>query len=465
MVAATGAKMKVLDWFIAVGLWFARLGERILMWFLHNWALFAGLACAALVLISHWVALTITNRLAGLHAPLFGYKSDRPGSLLLSWGVAAALLIAVSAFTCRFRLWRSLSIAGAALLLLTLGGLLQVAVGEPQLLKEIGDEESAWASSVNVYQKKYLPVNQGVEPDNASGPPLSTSIVTVWDRLIVARYMMGRGWYLTVVIGLLAFFYGRARLSRRGRARLTLWTLVFVLSSTAIALARPLGAQIAVARGQIAEAEGNPGLAINRYREAMRLDDWFAIHAALYVRIGAIDFSFGRTDTLEYGFYHSQLLFSQKNYLPAIQELERLLPKAGSQTKLVHDLLADRWTAYGTALYAEGAVAAAIPAWQKALLHDPASWLAGFCLSRAYFEVGRYQDSIDLILPMTKVVRDPEFRSALDTNLGDAYTRIGDLAGAKLAYRHSYLIDYVLNWRGLSDMIGAQNGISLEMSD
>ena len=50
-------------------------------------------------------------------------------------------------------------------------------------------------------------------------------------------------------------------------------------------------------------------------------------------------------------------------------------------------------------------------------------------------------------------------------NLGDDYTRIGDLAEAKLAYRHSYLIDYVLNWRGLSDMIGAQNGISLEMSD
>jgi multisubunit Na+/H+ antiporter MnhE subunit len=457
--------MKVLDWFIGIGLWFARLGERILMWFLHNWAIFAGLGCAALVLISHWVALTITNRLAGLHAPLFGYKTDHAASPLLSWGVAAALLIAVSALACRLKLWRSLSIAGAALLLLTLGGLLQVAVGEPDLLKEIGNEESQWAASVNVFQLRYLPVNQGVEPDNASGPPLSTSIVTVWDRLIVARYFMGRGWYLTVMVGLLAFFYGRARLTPRGRARLTWWTVVLAVCLAAIALARPLAAQLAVARGQIAEAEGKPALAIEKYREAMRLDDWFAIHAALYVRIGAIDFSFGRTDTLEFGLYHSQLLFSQKNYSPAIQELEGLFPKAGSQSKLLQDLLADRWTAYGTALYAKGAVAAAIPAWQKALAHDRSSWLAGFSLSRAYFEVGRYQDSIDLVLPMTKLVRDPEFRSALDTNLGDDYARIGDLAQAKLAYRHSYLIDYVLNWRGLSDMIGAQNRISLEMSD
>jgi tetratricopeptide (TPR) repeat protein len=241
--------------------------------------------------------------------------------------------------------------------------------------------------------------------------------------------------------------------------------VVLAVCSAAIALARPLAAQIAVARGQIAEAEGNPALAIEKYREAMRLDDWFAIHAALYVRIGAIDSSFGRTNTLEFRLYHSQQLFSQKNYVPAIQELEGLFPNAGSQSKLLHDLLADRWTAYGTALYAKGAVAAAIPAWQKALAHDQSSWLAGFCLSRAYFEVARYQDSIDLTLPMTKLIRDPEFRSALDTNLGDDYARIGDLAQAKLAYRHSYLIDYVLNWRGLSDMIGAQNGISLEMSD
>ena len=126
-----------------------------------------------------------------------------------------------------------------------------------------------------------------------------------------------------------------------------------------------VGRQIAVARGQIAEAEGKPALAIEKYREAMRLDDWFAIHAALYERIGAIDFSFGRTDTLEFGLYHSQLLFSQKNYSPAIQELEGLFPKAGSQSTLLHDLLADRWTAYGTALYAKGAVAAAIPAWRR----------------------------------------------------------------------------------------------------
>jgi hypothetical protein len=43
--------------------------------------------------------------------------------------------------------------------------------------------------------------------------------------------------------------------------------------------------------------------------------------------------------------------------------------------------------------------------------------------------------------------------------------RLGKPDLAKLAYRHSYLIDYVLNWRSLSDLIGAENEISLQDSD
>jgi hypothetical protein len=43
--------------------------------------------------------------------------------------------------------------------------------------------------------------------------------------------------------------------------------------------------------------------------------------------------------------------------------------------------------------------------------------------------------------------------------------RLDEIALAHLAYRRSYIIDYVLNWRALSDLIGAQNQISLQDSD
>ena len=72
--------MKFVDGVLKVGLWFAWLAEKILFFFLHNWAYFCGLLISALVLVSHWVALTVTNRLSGLHAPLLGYVIGKPGS-------------------------------------------------------------------------------------------------------------------------------------------------------------------------------------------------------------------------------------------------------------------------------------------------------------------------------------------------------------------------------------------------
>jgi predicted Zn-dependent protease len=104
-------------------------------------------------------------------------------------------------------------------------------------------------------------------------------------------------------------------------------------------------------------------------------------------------------------------------------------------------------------------------AWENAWAKDQGQWLAAFALCRAYFETGHYQKIVDFILPLLKRVRDPETQANFLADLGDAYMRLDEVALAKLAYRRSYLLDYVLNWRALSDVIGAQNDISLQDSD
>jgi tetratricopeptide (TPR) repeat protein len=461
--------MKLINWVIGVVLWFAGIGEKILFWFLAHWAYFFGLAAAGLVLISHWVALTISDRLGGLHAPLLGYVTGKPGNPLLSWGVAAAVLLLAAAVTYSWKRWRSLAIVGAGLLLLCFAGLLQLAFGEADLLKELGDEELQFVA-IQQFVNVYLPTNFGIEPSNAQGSELSRSIVTAWDRVVTARFFMGRGWYLTLAAGIAAFFYGKKRLAnRRQRSLLVKVTLLVALGLAVGFSLRPVIAQMTVARGQDAEAKGELDLAIARYRRATRLDKWFAIHTDLYQRIGAIDYNFGRTDTIEYGIFFAELMVSQNNLTGAIQQFEKLHPRAEQVSRTLADLVrtreADIWTAYGQQLYAQGAVGAAAPAWENALAKDQSRWLAGFCLSRAYFETGRYQQSVALIQGMIKRVRDPETRANLESNLGDAYMRLNEVALAHLAYRRSYLIDYVLNLRGLSDLIGAQNQISLQDND
>jgi tetratricopeptide (TPR) repeat protein len=457
--------MKLINWVLGVALWFAGIAENILFFFLRHWAYFFGVAAAALVLISHWVALTISNRLSGLHAPLFGYVTGKSASPILSWGVVAAVLILAVSVTYAWKRWRSMAVAGTALLLLAFAGLLQVAFGEADLLKEIGDEEQNFAA-IQDFENVYLPMNSGHEPSNAQGPALSAAIVTAWDRVVTARYFMGRGWYVVLLVGVAAFFAAKKRLDKRHRSLLM---RVMLLGAVGLAVGfslRPVIAQMTVARGQDAEAKGELDLSIARYRRAMRLDKWFAIRTDLYQRIGAIDYNFGRTDTIEYGIFFAELMASQRNLIGAIHQYEKLDAKAEqispTMAELVRTRQGDLWTAYGKGLYAQGAIGVAVPAWENALAKDQSQWLAAFGLCRAYFEIGHYQQSIDLVQRIIKGVRDPETRADLEMDLGDAYMRLNEVALAHLAYRRSYLIDYVMNWRGLSDLIGAQNQISLQ---
>jgi tetratricopeptide (TPR) repeat protein len=461
--------MKILDWILGIALWFAGIGEKMLFWFLAHWAYFFGLGCAGLVVISHWVALTITNRVSGLHAPLLGYVAGKSGNPILSYGVLCALLILLGAITYSRKHWRVLSIIGAALMLICFAGLLQLAYAEPDLLRELGDEEKDFAVRQQ-FQNHFLPPNFGKEASNAQGQTVSNDIVTAWDRVVTARYFMGRGWYLTFVIGIAAFFYAKKRIpERRQRALVARTTLGAAACLVIFFPIRPVIAQITVARGQEAEAKGDLKLAIARYRRAMRIDRWLAIRPDLYQRIGAIDFNFGRNDTPECHVFFGELWASQRNYssaIAAIQEAEKKADQvSGAFADLVRKREADFWTEYGGTLYASGSVGAAIPAWERALALDDGQWVAAYALSRAYFETGRYNQSVALIQRVIKGLRDPEVRADFDSTLGDNYMRLGKPDLAKLAYRHSYLIDYVLNWRSLSDLIGAENEISLQDSD
>jgi hypothetical protein len=457
--------MKVLDWLIGIGLWIARLAEIVLLWVLANWAYFAGLVAMALVLITNWVAFTLSDRIRALRSSILGYSPDHPGNPLLSWGLAAALTFAVAAVTFQRKHWRLLGLAGATLLLMSLAGLLQVAFAEPALLKTLADEQSEWVG-VQEFQNTYLPTAVREERSNAKGPALAASINTVWDRLVAARYFMGRAWYLTAFLGLCSFCYATAHLSSpRDRNRLMGGTLAIAICLIIGFSTRPIIGAVMVVRGHQAEAEGNPNLAIQRYRKAMRVDDWFAVHTDLYQRIGTIDANFGRIDTLEYGVFTSERLFAEGNFAEAIEALQKVEPKAGKFAWVFRSREADMWVIFGKELYKKGAVAAAIPTWQHALAKNPFQWVAAFCLARGYFEVTRYQESIAVLQQMIKGIRDPFLRAGLDDDLGDDYMRLGDAEAAKLVYRHSYLIDYVLNWRGLSDPIGAQGGIYLQASD
>jgi tetratricopeptide (TPR) repeat protein len=446
--------MRVVKWFLGIVLWFARLAEIIVLWSLRQWAYFIALACIGLVLQTKWVAFTLSKQITGLHLSLLGYIPQHHVNPLLSYGFVAALLFALAAVVYSRRHWRALSLVGALMLLVALFAVSQMAFLHSVLLRDLLDEEIE-AKGAAVFSRRYLPTNAGSEASDAIGIK-GVPTDTVWQRLLAAWYFMGFGWYVMVAGGLCAFLCGVCRMpAGRGRPHLVTVSAFSAVLLLIVCSARPLLAHLAVVRGQEAESKGDPDRAIHEYRQAMQLDNWFAINTDLYQRIGAIDYNFGRTETLEYGVYYAELMLAENNYPAAIAEYERLMQTAGAHTGFLKTRTFGIWNAYGTQLYEAGAVGAACAAWQSVLALDRKQWLAVYSLSTAYFDTGRYQESIDLILEMLKDLADPQLRANLNSNMGDAYTRLGDYQHAHLAYRYSYLVDNILNWRALMSLVGS----------
>jgi tetratricopeptide (TPR) repeat protein len=446
--------MKPFFWLIKIAVWFAAIGERILVWCLRRWACLLALPCMGLVLLTKWVAFTLSKRIEGMHLPLLGDPAYASGHVLLSYGLVAAGLFALGGLAYTLKLWRVLAGTGAAMLLLTLIAVLQIAFVHCSLLNKLLEEETQ-AKAANQFNQYYLPSNGGTEASDAIGIA-GMPTETVWYRLLSTWYFMGFGWYVAVAGGLCAFSYAVCRL-RSGRERLLIAgaTVAAAVVLISVCSARPLLAHVTLVKAERAESKGNPGRAIQAYRKAIRLDNWYAIRPDLYWRIGAIQFGLGQTSTFEYGMYHAELLLAEKNYSAAVAEYQSLVLMADAPKELLTLRTYQIWIDYGMQLYAAGALGDAVDAWEHVVVRDRTQWLAIYCVATAYFNTGRYQESVDLILGLLKGLADPQLRANLHSSLGDAYTRLGDYQKAKLAYRFSYSIDNVLNWRALMSLVGS----------
>ncbi len=408
------------------------------------------LACAAVALGCSWVTFTFQSSAPGLRFSVGNLFTRGGTSALFSYGLLSALLCMIGGWA----LWKKRMAlqcsAAIALLLLVLGSFLQVALLDSDLLfRLIDDQEQAresWLFSV-----RNLPPNFMQEPTRTH----TISTETVWDRITTAQYFMGFAWYAMAGAGLIGFACSfRSLEAGRERRRIALVGTAAAAGFTSVCLTNPVLAQYAMTRAVNAESNGNARKAIDQYRRAMALDSWFHFQTSLHQRIGSIDATFGRTDTLEYHIFKAEWFVDQNDLPSAIAELEPQFQTSGSLAPALRARTASLWAIYGQTLYRAGAPGVAQQAWEKAIRANPRCLVASFCLSRAYFEVGRYQESVDLIIPLLPKCSDPSLLADLYSNLGDDYTKLGQLMDARVAYRNSYKYDAMENWRGLTALVG-----------
>ncbi len=394
---------------------------------------------------SKWLCFPLSRQLRGFKFPIFGYSSASDSPVVISYGVAAAVLCAA----CVVGFWlgknRVLSWSGTFLIWLGALAILQVSYLDAPLLRVLASEFDQ-QQAAQAFSHAALPVNAGGEPTVLPRLPLDT----VGERLAAGWYFARFGTWFAMLIGVTALGCGV-----RGEQRRTMiWVAVGGLSLLVVGcLERPTIAELLCARARAAEAMGAPDGAINMYRRALEIDAWLSLNLDVYERIGAIDSNLGRRTTVEYALHHAER--SQVDPSKSAAELIALIPRTrGPFAVALRTRVADLLSRHGRSLHAYGAYGAAISEFQAAQIYDPEALLPGYYLSRAYYLIGDYRQTIALSERLVLHAGDPVFRANLLSNIGDAYTKLGAFEDAKIAYRKSYSLDYSLNLRALSALNG-----------
>jgi len=409
------------------------------------------LSCIAGSLFTSWVSFTVRPSTPGWRFGILRWPDSAVANLLPSFGAAAALLCLIGLWAFLNYRHRLLSYTATILLLLVIVAFLQLAFVDGALLRDLVSDQNQYRN-VEMFTHKQLPTNLGGEATRQ----IEIDTSTLWGQALVAQYFLGLGWYIVTIAGVTGLVTGLRAVPAVGdRRAIVLFGVIAFLCTAALHLARPVLAQHALSRGITRQCEGDLDNALKEYRKAIRLDSWKRVHSAVYGRIGAIDAMFGRTNTVECGVYKVETYVLAQDLPSATATIETLLPKAGALTPTLRKWHGDLCTLLGMDLYRKDAVGDATLLWESALKDDADQWLARFCLSRAYYDLGRYQDSLNLITPMLAQCADPLLLADLYSNQGDSLMKLGKFGEAHLAYRNSYQYDSVLNWRALTALVGA----------
>jgi tetratricopeptide (TPR) repeat protein len=368
-------------------------------------------------------------------------------------GAAVLLLCALERFgSSRLRAAltpvRLLAVAGSVCLTLAAWSVLDLAYADRTLWALVDD--NAQYGQIVTFSRTHLTENLGFDPTYES----NITTEGVLGRLSAAYYFMGAGWWLVLAAGLILT---AATLVSGGGPGLR-WTsaglagtglfVAIVIAPAAIAVHRESRADRQLALGRYAEAardyaaaQGLTGQAQESERIWLRLGEAFARlgmgnHPASQLYLADRDLRVGQADA-------------------GISRLRLLAASAPADLRgTVSKRLGTALASSGLGAYASGRVPLAVSRWQEAMDVDTTQTQAAFFLSRAYFDLGRYEASIVMSRQVLSRTRNKIIRADAQANIGDSYTRMGQYALARQAYEASRRLDPVSNFRILRSLGG-----------
>lgn len=409
---------------------------------------FLPLPAAFLFLAAAWVGWIDRPILGALGARAFFFPADASPHIpysLLCWALAACSLLCLAERIASLTL-----VVGTAALWVSLHFLVSFSLFEPSRLVVLSDLNQQAAQILSF--QKYLPPNAGIPPTFWR----ELGIDTVLDRLRATLHFATLGWYafvLGAVFSLLSF----ACVGRRfPRALSVVFLLLLMVAWGGVAVLPYAQSQQELDAAGADLAAGRYGRALQRYRIAAQIDRNLLQLESYHLALGNCLSLLGKTDEPAYVFYLAQTCLQSKDFQLASSHLENLLTENPPELprELLRRSLAWSYVTHGLFQYRNGQPSSAIPLWQRALQADPGQLQSYFFLSRAYSDLGSYEESIGAGLRFLAAAKDPIFVANVSANVADAYYRLQAYGPAREFYLKSFLADNYENLRAVMSLVG-----------
>jgi hypothetical protein len=389
--------------------------------------------------------LTMSGFLIWIKAPISGGANPS-----LSFGWMAVLIGGIAGIGWFYRSNRVMAVCAVAGLGLCVFSAIYLALIDPAFWSLV-DENAQYASMMS-FSRRNLPVNYGIEPSfqinlAAETVQMNLSTETVMNRLATAVYFMSWGWWICLT-GDLFLLIAYLKISGRRSRRWVALTTSAMLATQGIVLSTSCAAQYLQERGDRDMARGGYTEALQRYEAAQRLDRQLARSERSHLHLGDAYYQLGIFSHPNARFYLGDRYAQAMNFDAALAEYLLAAQEASTPLQeIIHKRITWTYISMGLMQYRKGQIGPASGWWEVALAFDPAQLQAAYFLVKAYFDQGRYEQSIATARFLLRRSRDPLLNANVQANLGDCYWRLNDFTKARAAYAASMLLDSFANLR------------------
>jgi tetratricopeptide (TPR) repeat protein len=304
-------------------------------------------------------------------------------------------------------------------------------------------DENTQSVNIASFSVHYSPGNFGIEP-NFQADLLAE---TLMDRLRASLYFTDWGWQLCLA-GSLLILLGAFVHDRRQTIRWTCLPCILIFGAQASLLLNGLAAEYLRMKGDRDIALGQHTRAIKRYERAQLWNLQLARSERVHLRLGEAYYHLGVSSHPNARFYRGDRYAQQRNFKAALAEYLAMVQATSPPLKeIIEKRLAWTYVSKGMALFRKGEFGPAIGDWERALVYDPAQVQAVYFLSKAYFDQGRYEQSIAMSRLLLSKSANRLLNANVQANIGDSYWKLNDFDNARLAYQASMRLDSHGNFR------------------